>query len=336
MFFLSVEDDLMRIFAGDKLESLLANRNIGLQEGEALEHPLISKMLERAQAKVEAMHFEIRKNLLKYDNVMNDQRKVVYEQRREIMEADGLDEMARDMRHQVIEDTVRATIPHGVYAEQWDTSSLHTEIKRLLGLDLPVQEWAKEEGIAEEEILERVIDASDRKMAEKVANTGAPLWRQMEKSIVLQLLDQHWKDHLLQLDHLRQGINLRAFGQRDPLNEYKAEAFAAFELMLDQMREGITQTLSLVEINVDPQRVEDMLTPAEKQRLHEGRQDPALAGQDRQDRASSNVQPMTPRRPFDRNDPESWGKTQRNAACPCGSGKKYKHCHGQIEAQGRR
>lgn len=337
MFFLSVEDDLMRIFAGDKLESLLANRNIGLQEGEALEHPLISKMLERAQAKVEAMHFEIRKNLLKYDNVMNDQRKVVYEQRREIMEAENLDELARDMRHQAIEDTVRATIPHGVYAEQWDTSSLHTEIKRLLGLDLPVQDWAKEEGIAEEEILERVIDASDRKMAEKVANTGAQLWRQMEKSIVLQLLDQHWKDHLLQLDHLRQGINLRAFGQRDPLNEYKAEAFAAFELMLDQMREGITQTLSLVEINVDPQRVEDMLTPAEKQRLHEGRQDPAMARHDREDSASSNVQPMTRRSgPFDRNDPESWGKTQRNAACPCGSGKKYKHCHGQIEAQGRR
>lgn len=331
MFFLSVEDDLMRIFAGDKLEALLANKNIGLQEGESLEHPLISKMLERAQAKVEGMHFEIRKNLLKFDNVMNDQRKVVYEQRREIMEADSLDELVKDMRHQVIEDAVRATIPHGTYAEQWDISSLHTEIQRLAGLDLPVQDWAKEEGIAEDEILERIIDASDRKMAEKVANTGTQLWRQMEKSIVLQLLDQHWKDHLLQLDHLRQGINLRAFGQRDPLNEYKAEAFAAFELMLDQMRESITQTLSLVEINVDPQRIEDMLTPAEKQRLHEGRQDPALA--DASGKAASNIQSMPQRRPFDKGDPESWGKTQRNAACPCGSGKKYKHCHGQLEAQ---
>ncbi|MCC6598279.1 MAG: preprotein translocase subunit SecA [Alphaproteobacteria bacterium] len=335
MFFLSVEDDLMRIFAGDKLEALLGNKNIGLQEGEALEHPFISKMLERAQAKVESMHFDIRKNLLKFDNVMNDQRKVIYEQRREIMESDSLEDLVKDMRQQSAEDIVRATIPHGAYAEQWDTSSLHTEVQRVLNLDLPVQDWAKEEGIAEEEILERILNASDRKMAEKVANTGAALWRQMEKSIVLQLLDQHWKDHLLQLDHLRQGINLRAFGQRDPLNEYKAEAFAAFELMLDQMRESITQTLSLVEINIDPQEAENLLTPAEKQRLQEGRQDPALmgtgaAGNVERGSPASNVQPMPRRVVFDKDDPATWGKTQRNAACPCGSGKKFKHCHGQL------
>ena len=333
MFFLSVEDDLMRIFAGDKLEALLGNSRIGLQEGEALEHPLISKMLERAQAKVESMHFEVRKNLLKFDDVMNDQRKVIYEQRREIMEADSLEDLTIDMRHQVIEDTVRATIPPGTYAEQWDVGSLHTECQRLLGLDLPVQDWAKEEGIADVEMLERITDESDKKMAGKVGRYGAAVWRQIEKSIVLQLLDQHWKEHLLNLDHVRQGINLRAFGQKDPLNEYKAEAFSAFENMLNQMNESITQTLCLVEINM-----EGGAPPMEReeQDMSETRQDPALmgTGQSSQDQQAGqqrgNVQPIREKRPFDRNDPETWGKVQRNAACPCGSGKKFKHCHGKI------
>ncbi|MEM7651521.1 MAG: SEC-C metal-binding domain-containing protein, partial [Pseudomonadota bacterium] len=334
MFFLSVEDDLMRIFAGDKLEALLGNRNIGLQEGEALEHPLISKMLERAQAKVEGMHFEVRKNLLKFDDVMNDQRKVIYEQRREIMEADAIEELVTDMRHDVIEDTVIATIPPGTYAEQWDVYTLHMECQRLLGLDLPVQDWAKEEGIADAEILERIMDASDKHMAGKAARNGADVWRQMEKSIVLQLLDQHWKEHLLQLDHLRQGINLRAFGQKDPLNEYKTEAFAAFEQMLDAMRETITQTLSLVEINLE-QRPMDILDDGE-QEMRETRQDPALmgnTGQDTPQSGANNIAPMPSpqqKRAFDKDDPTTWGKVQRNAPCPCGSGKKYKHCHGKI------
>ena len=331
MFFLSVEDDLMRIFAGDKLEALLGNRNIGLQEGEALEHPLISKMLERAQAKVEAMHFEVRKNLLKFDDVMNDQRKVIYEQRREIMEAETIEELVTDMRHDVIEDTVVAAIPPGTYAEQWDIDALHTECQRLLGMDLPVQDWAKEEGIADAEMLERIMDESDKKMATKVARNGHDVWRNMEKSIVLQLLDQHWKEHLLQLDHLRQGINLRAFGQKDPLNEYKTEAFAAFEHMLDAMRETITQTLSLVEINLEHRRAE---IPGAEQEMHETREDPALMGlgqpQQAPQKQSENVQPMPQKRAFDKNDPTTWGKVPRNALCPCGSGKKYKHCHGQI------
>lgn len=332
MFFLSVEDDLMRIFAGDKLESLLGNSRIGLQEGEALEHPLISKMLERAQAKVESMHFEVRKNLLKFDDVMNDQRKVIYEQRREIMEADSLEDLVLDMRHQVIEDTVRATIPPGTYAEQWDVDSLHTECQRLLGLDLPVQDWAKEEGIADAEMLERILDESDKKMAGKVARYGAPIWRQIEKSIVLQLLDQHWKEHLLNLDHVRQGINLRAFGQKDPLNEYKTEAFGAFERMLNQMNETITQTLSLVEINVEGQNAPQGMAQ-EEQEMHETRQDPALMGtgqSQQQPKQQTNVQPMPQKRAFDKDDHTTWGKVQRNAPCPCGSGKKYKHCHGRL------
>ncbi|MCK6418213.1 MAG: preprotein translocase subunit SecA [Alphaproteobacteria bacterium] len=327
MFFLSVEDDLMRVFAGDRMEALLANPSIGLQEGEALAHPWISKLLERAQAKVETMHFDTRKNILKFDNVMNDQRKAIYEQRREIMAADSLEDMIHDMRDEVVASTVRACIPQGSYAEQWDINGLHAEILRLFNLDLPLHDWAKEEGIAEEEIEERIRDAAARKMAEKTAQVGADFWRRVEKSVILQTLDQHWKEHLLALDHLRQGINLRAFGQRDPLNEYKYEAFAMFEAMLGLLREGIIRTLSMVEINVaapPPQ------LSAPSQPMHETRLDPALqhGSGDR-----SSLRTMPPRRAFDKDDSSTWGKVQRNAECPCGSGKKFKHCHGALMAR---
>jgi len=317
MFFLSVEDDLMRIFAGERLEALLGNARIGLQEGEALEHPLISKMLARAQAKVESMNFEMRKNLLKFDNVMNDQRKVIYEQRREIMDADNLDEITKDMRHGTIEDLVIRCIPPGTYAEQWDVETLENETLRLLGLNLPVKEWAQEEGIADLEIIDRLINASDRKIAEKVANIGPDIWKRVEKSILLQLFDQHWKEHLLNLDHLRQGINLRAFGQKDPLNEYKTEAFSLFEGMLDMMRESITMTLSLVEFNLEPSTPAPMPEP---QKTSETRMDPALMGTGQY---SANAEQEEKNR-------AEWGKTQRNAPCPCGSGKKYKQCHGKL------
>lgn len=329
MFFLSVEDDLMRIFAGDRLEALLNNKRIGLQEGEALEHPLISKMLERAQGKVESMHFEVRKSILKFDNVMNDQRKIIYEQRREIMESKDLGDLVKDMREQVTEDVVSLSIPPGAYAEQWDTESLKTEILRIFGLELPIADWAKEEGIADQEILSRIEDAVDTKMAEKAVRYSPEVWRRVEKSIVLQLLDQSWKEHLLNLDHLRQGINLRAFGQKDPLNEYKAEAFAMFELMLDKLRELVTQTLSFVEINQESGRLSMALEPA-KQEMQETRQDPAMEGVPQTQAQPDNVRPMPTRKAFDKNDPDTWGKIQRNADCPCGSGKKYKHCHGAI------
>lgn len=346
MFFLSVEDDLMRIFAGDKLESLLNNSRIGLEEGESLEHPLISKMLERAQGKVEGMHFEGRKNLLKFDNVMNDQRKVIYEQRRELMEAEEIGEIIKDMRHGVIEDTVRATIPPGAYAEKWDVEALDTELQRLLAMDLPVEDWAKEEGIADAEMLERIIDASDKRMAEKVANTGPDLWRRMEKGIALQMLDQHWKEHLLNLDHLRQGINLRAFGQRDPLNEYKSEAFGMFEQMLDALNDTITMTLSFVEINIDDTQRRRVVIPgmggdAPEDDVQETREDPALMGTGQADKAAAQKRQQAATQPiqypsqqaFDKADENTWGKVQRNASCPCDSGKKYKHCHGKIVAR---
>lgn len=333
MFFLSVEDDLMRIFAGQQLEGLLSSKHIGLEEGEALEHPWISKMLERAQGKVESMNFEMRKNLLKFDNVMNDQRKEIYEERREIMRSDNLEGMVKDMRHSITEEMVERAIPAGSYAEQWDVETLENEVLRVLNMSLPVKEWSKEEGIAESEIIERLIDLADKKMAEKAVNTGPDIWRQIEKSIVLQMLDQHWKEHLLNLDHLRQGINLRAFGQKDPLNEYKTEAFAMFEAMLDNMRETITRTLCLVEFNMDKAHpgliIRGPKSPDETE-IQETRADPAtIAAQEKQQK-QSDVNPFPQRRAFDENDPQTWGKVQRNAPCPCNSGKKFKHCHGKM------
>ncbi|MSP80471.1 MAG: preprotein translocase subunit SecA, partial [Rhodospirillales bacterium] len=240
-FFLSLQDDLMRIFGSERIDGML--RTLGLKEGEAIVHPWVNKALEKAQQKVEARNFEIRKNLLRFDDVMNDQRKVVYEQRRELMSVDDVSEDLRDMRRQVVDDMVERFIPEGAYPEQWETSALHEEALRVFGLDLPIADWAKEEGIADAEIRERIAAAADRRMAEKVANFGPELIRSVEKSLLLQVLDQVWKEHLLTLDHLRQGIGLRAYGQRDPLNEYKTEAFSLFEKMLDRLRERITTIL---------------------------------------------------------------------------------------------
>lgn len=325
IFFLSLEDDLMRIFGSDKMEMLLAHKHIGLRDGEALTHPWISKALERAQARVEAQNFEIRKNLLKFDNVMNDQRKVIYEQRREIMDDNDVSALVTDMRHDAIEDMVARFMPPNTYAEQWNIESFKTEALRVLNMDLPLDEWAKEEGIADQEILERIRDESDRRMAEKAANAGIDLFRRLEKALVLQQLDQHWKEHLLNLDHLRQGINLRAFGQRDPLNEYKAEAFALFEMMLDRLRENVTQTLCLVSINMDS-GAERLLQRQPQTRTQETRLDPAMAEQ--QAARQPHLRSVTAE--FDPQNPATWGRIQRNAPCPCGSGLKFKHCHGKI------
>ena len=332
VFFLSVEDDLMRIFAAEKMETLLKSQ-IGLKEGEALTHPWLSKALEKAQGRVEQQNFEIRKNLLKFDNVMNDQRKVIYEQRREIMDAgEDLDELVDEMRYGVIEDLVYRCIPEKAYAEQWDTETLQNEAHRLLNLDLPIDEWAREEGIADNEILERLEKASDDKMKEKIDAAGIDTFRQLKKSFVLQILDQNWKEHLLSLDHLRQGINLRAFGQRDPLNEYKSEAFGLFETLLHKLRESVTQTLSLVEINTDPQVMQAL--EQQQQKTNEGRQDPALMGIQRSKNLGGAGTPIIKAFPtkqtFNKDDPGTWGKVSRNAPCPCGSGKKFKQCHGKV------
>ncbi|MDB5492310.1 MAG: preprotein translocase subunit SecA [Micavibrio sp.] len=332
IFFLSLDDDLMRIFGAEKMEALLGNKTIGLREGEALVHPWISKALERAQARVEAMNFEIRKNLLKFDNVMNDQRKVIYEQRREIMAADSIEELVTDMRHEVIEEMVAKFMPEHSYADQWDTAGLKGEILRVLALQLPIEDWAKEEGIADAEITKRIIDESDRKMAGKAANAGPKTFRQMEKAFILQLLDQHWKEHLLNLDHLRQGINLRAYGQRDPLNEYKSEAFAMFELLLLHLRESVTQTLSLLDMS-SPEGMEDAFLGRgpDQSKMQETRTDPAMMGTGVG--AAPETSSAAPVRnvAFDPADSRTWSNVPRNAECPCGSGKKFKQCHGKIE-----
>ncbi|MGE0723900.1 MAG: preprotein translocase subunit SecA [Alphaproteobacteria bacterium] len=332
-FFVSLEDDLMRIFGSERMDTML--RRLGIKEGEAIVHSWINKALEKAQQKVEARNYEIRKQLLRFDDVMNDQRKVVYEQRREIMQAEDVQPMIADMRADVVQSIVTRAIPPNAYAEQWDTASLQQECQRLFGLDLPVADWAKEEGIADQEIRERIAKAVDRRMAEKAANYGADLLRMAEKSILLQVLDQVWKDHLLSLDHLRQGISLRANAQRDPLNEYQREAFTLFEEMLGQLREAVIQLLSHIEIRVqDP----DPMPMPPTVPMQEGRLDPAFAEAEPADGGETALAPRPmPRHTsvaaiggIDPADPATWGKVQRNAACPCGSGKKYKHCHGRF------
>jgi len=327
-FFLSLDDDLMRIFGSQRMETMLVK--LGLKEGEAIVHPWINKALEKAQQKVEARNFEIRKQLLRFDDVMNDQRKVIYEQRRDLMRAEDVAERVAEYRHETVAEMIERCIPENAYAEQWDTATLQDGIQRIFGLDLPVAEWAKEEGIAEEEIRTRVSDAVDRHMAEKTANFGVELMRMAEKSILLQVLDQHWKEHLLNLDHLRQGIHLRGYAQRDPLNEYKKEAFELFEGMLGQVRESTTQILARLQVRseepVDPLLQEP--PDPDFSRLRETSIDPALAGEDQ---AEGDAQPRQRAGvAADPRDPSTWGKVARNAACPCGSGRKYKHCHGRV------
>ncbi|MGB1027740.1 MAG: preprotein translocase subunit SecA, partial [Rhodospirillaceae bacterium] len=239
-FFLSLEDDLMRIFGSDRMEGML--RKLGLEEGEAIVHPWINKALEKAQQKVEARNFEVRKNLLKFDDVMNDQRRVIYEQRRDLMVAEEVQETVAEMRREVLEMLVEENIPPKAMPEEWDVDHLDERCKTVLGMELPVKDWAEEEGVSDEEILERMQKQADQKIAAKTVEFGAERMRWLEKNVLLQLLDASWKEHLLHLEHLRQGISLRAYGQRDPLNEYKAEAFEMFQTMLSDLREKVTYT----------------------------------------------------------------------------------------------
>jgi preprotein translocase subunit SecA len=328
-FFVSLDDDLMRIFGSERMDGML--QKLGLKEGEAIIHPWINKALEKAQEKVEARNYEIRKHLLRFDDVMNDQRKVVYQQRREIMSATDIAQMIVDMRHETIEHVVGRFLPENSLPDQWDTAGLHAEIGRLLNLDLPIADWAKEEGIAEDNIRERVTEAADAKMAQKAATYGPELMRLAERSLLLQILDQTWKEHLLALDHLRQGINLRAYAQRDPLNEYKHEAFVLFQEMLNHLREAVTSVLCHVELRV--QRADDQgqapsepVPPPPPPRMVETREDPAWAGSAQDgDTALAVAPPLAAQAAA-----SPWAKTPRNAPCPCGSGKKFKHCHGKV------
>jgi preprotein translocase subunit SecA len=324
-FFLSLEDDLMRIFGSDRMGGML--QRLGLKEGEAIIHPWINKALEKAQKKVEARNFDTRKNVLKYDDVMNNQRREVYAQRREFMQSEDVSETVAEMRSEVIANLVARRIPEKAYAEQWETAELAEDLRRLLNLDLPIVDWGREEGMDETGIRERIDAAADQHLAAKAANFGPELMRFVEKSLLLQVLDSVWKEHLLALDHLRQGIGLRAFGQRDPLNEYKSEAFALFNAMLDELKERVTAMLARVELGPEAPPA-PLFQPPEPAPVSLSYSDPAAASPYAGGDVLEAERPVTAA--LDPNDPATWKNTPRNAPCPCGSGKKYKHCHGKV------
>jgi len=308
-------------------------QKLGLQENEAIVHPWINKALEKAQQKVEARNFDIRKNVLKFDNVMNDQRKVIFDQRIELMKDETVAETVADMRKEVVDTLVGKFVPENAYPEQWDTKGLKEELNRVFGLDLPVDEWAKEEGIADEELIARVERRADEHMAAKVAQWGPDVMRYVEKSILLQTLDQLWREHIIMLEHLRQVIGLRGFGQRDPLNEYKAEAFQLFESLISRMREGVTAQLMRVEIMQapPPEPPPESLPYMEAHHINPATGEDEMAMSDAvatmARNAGASISSAVNRNP---NDPSTWGKVGRNEVCPCGSGKKFKHCHGRT------
>ena len=318
-FYLSLEDDLMRIFGSDRLDKVL--KTLGLEEGEAIVHPWVNKSLERAQAKVEGRNFDIRKQLLKFDDVMNDQRKVIFTQRREIMEADDLSEITSDMRDEVIDDLIDQYMPPNSYADQWDTQGLYAAVIENLGIDVPVMEWCEEEGVDDEQVRERLIEAHDKLMADKLEAFGEESMRSIEKQLVLQAIDGKWREHLLTLEHLRSVVGFRGYAQRDPLNEYKNEAFQLFEGMLESLRSEVTNKLSRIRPLTEEER-EQMLAQMVAQQQQAEQTAKANALPEPTAEAVANG--------FDPDDPNTWGNPGRNDLCPCGSGKKFKHCHGAF------
>ena len=347
-FYLALDDDLMRIFGSERMDKVL--QTLGLKDGEAITHPWMNKSLETAQKKVEQRNFDIRKQILKYDDVMNDQRKVIFEQRLDIMGLDDVSDTIKELRQELIEELVTRHIPAAAYAEQWDTAGLKEQIGTVYGISVPIEEWAAEEGIADEEIKERLKNAADAKADAKTNELGPELYRQIEKMVLIQTLDHLWREHLVTLEHLRQVIGFRAYGQRDPLNEYKSEAFILFENMLGRLRENVTGQLMHVELA--PPEDQPALQPVELPPMEAHHvdattgfdefADPEYADAERAlqgarvrrlDREPERQTPVQSRKAgaADPNDPSSWGRVSRNALCPCGSGKKYKHCHGQVE-----
>jgi preprotein translocase subunit SecA len=327
-FFLSLQDDLMRIFGSERMDGML--QKLGLKEGEAIIHPWINKALEKAQKKVEARNFDIRKNLLKFDDVMNDQRKVVFEQRKELMDGTGLSETVTEMRHEVIEEMVAKHIPEKAYADQWDVEGLKQATAALLNIDVPVDQWAAEEGIAEDDIRERLLEIADKAAADRAERFGPEITEYVEKSVLLQTLDTLWREHLVNLDHLRSVIGFRGYAQRDPLQEYKQESFELFQAMLGNLRQAVTAQLMRVEIVR-----EQADAPPPEMPAMEAHHTDATTGED--EFAASDAEYGTAvasgqvaAEERDPNDPSTWGKVGRNEACPCGSGKKYKHCHGAF------
>ncbi|MDO9381323.1 MAG: preprotein translocase subunit SecA [Hyphomicrobiaceae bacterium] len=343
-FYLALDDDLMRIFGSERMDSVL--KTLGLQEGEAITHPWMNKSLEMAQKKVEARNFDIRKQILKYDDVMNDQRKVIFDQRIDIMGQDDVSETVADLRQQVVRELVTRFIPEKAYAEQWDTKGLKEAVDNIFDLDLPIDTWGQEEGIANAEMEERLIKAADERAAQKAQEIGPELYGHIEKEVLLRTLDMLWREHLVTLEHLRQVIGFRAYGQRDPLNEYKTEAFVLFESLLGRLREGTTG--QLMHIELAPAEEQPMLQPVQLPEMEAHHIDPTT-GLDEFEMADAAIAQAGRRAPgqidrrepavtrkatdggVDPKQPSTWGKVSRNALCPCGSGKKYKHCHGKHD-----
>src|SRR3954469_19522420 len=336
-FYLSLQDDLMRIFGSDRMDGML--QKLGLEENEAIVHPWINKAIERAQAKVEARNFDIRKNILKYDNVMNGQRKVVFEQRRDLMGQESVRDTVDEMRHGIVDDIVARHIPPDAYPEQWDAAGLKESVANLLNLNVPVDDWAKEEGIADEEMRERLRKAADEAYSERVDKNSSEVMTYVEKQVLLQSLDHLWREHLVTLDHLRQVVGWRGFAQRDPLNEYESEAFDLFNELVSRLREQITAQLMRIEVVFQQPEEPAGLPPMFAQHLDPisgenefdtggsvGLGSPSAYGFG--DTALAEAPTLTAER--DPSDPSSWGRVGRNEPCPCGSGKKYKHCHGRY------
>jgi preprotein translocase subunit SecA len=327
-FYLSLHDDLMRIFGQDKLDGML--QRLGLKQGEAISHGMVNAAVAKSQQRVEARNFDIRKNLLKFDNVMNDQRKTIFEQRLEFISAETVHETILSMRHQLIEDLVKRYIPEGSYAEQWKLGELDGDVKDYFGLELSVDKWGKEDGIAEEEIIERITKAADARGDERLRGAPPEAVAQIERAVLLQTLDHEWREHLVTLEHLRHTIGLRGYGQRDPLNEYKSEAFILFEGLLARVRQQVTRQLMHVQIQLEAPPLDERALP-QMQAMHinpdtgENEFDePQVGPRTNAPRLAGKPVPVNP------NDPLTWGKVSRNAPCPCGSGKKFKQCHGAF------
>ena len=322
-FYLSLEDDLMRIFGSERLEKVL--KTLGLKEGEAIVHPWVNKSLERAQAKVEGRNFDIRKQLLKFDDVMNEQRKVIFSQRRDIMEASDLSEITTDMRHQVIDDMIDEFLPPNTYADQWDAEGLYAAAIERLGVDVPVLEWVEEEGVDDDAIRDRLVAATDAFMQEKAEQFGDENMRNIEKQLLLQAIDTKWREHLVTLEHLRSVVGFRGYAQRDPLNEYKNESFQLFEGMLDSLRADVTQKLSQIRPMTEEEQQEMV-----RQIMAQQQAAKAAAAELQSPNAEEETQPGEAKAGFVEDDPSTWGNPGRNEPCPCGSGKKFKHCHGRL------
>ena len=322
-FFLSLEDDLMRIFGSERLDKVLST--LGMEEGEAIIHPWVNKSLERAQSKVEARNFDIRKQLLKFDDVMNDQRIAIFEQRLDIMRAEDQTEIIDDMRNDVIDDLINVHIPPKSYPDQWDLDGLKDAVKEGINLDLPIDDWANEEGVDDELLTERIEDAANSMMANKTKAFGKEAMQQVEKQLLLQTIDTKWREHLITLEHLRSVVGFRGYAQRDPLNEYKNEAFQLFERLLNGLRYDVTKQLSIVRPLTDAER-KTMIA-----KFLDGQKKPKETSKTASSKASksNSSMPLGAKTPPEQM-PKGWQATGRNELCPCGSGKKFKHCHGRL------